>query len=53
MSNQVAKKQESGALVDVNILLEDSGAGMENMSSDDMMIPRLSILQQMSPQELP
>ena len=50
MAKQVAKKQEAGALVDVNILLEDSGAGMENMSSDDMMIPRLSILQQMSPQ---
>ena len=50
MSKQVAKKQEAGALVDVNILLEDIGAGMEGMSPDDMMIPRLSILQQMSPQ---
>ena len=50
MAKQVAKKQEAGALVDVNILLEDIGAGMENMSSDDMMIPRLSILQQLSPQ---
>ena len=48
MANQI-KKKESAEIVDINLLLEDSEAG-HNMSNDDMMIPRLRILQDGSPQ---
>lgn len=48
---KVAKKEETNIVAfDESILLEDAGAGQEGMSKDDMMIPRLTILQQMSPQ---
>ena len=51
MANEVAKKKESNVVpFDESILLEDVGAGQEGMSKDDLMIPRISILQQMSPQ---
>jgi len=51
MANEVAKKKESNVVAfDESILLEDAGAGQEGMSKDDMMIPRITILQQMSPQ---
>lgn len=49
--NQVAKKQNTDvAVFDESILLADAGAGLENVTQDDLMIPRLSILQAMSPQ---
>ena len=44
------KKTTQLATFDADILLEDAGAGMENMTAEDFMIPRLSILQQMSTQ---
>ena len=44
------KKTTQLATIDADILLEDAGAGMENMTAEDFMIPRLSILQQMSTQ---
>ena len=46
MANEIKKKQ-SAEIVDINLLLEDSEAG-HNMSNDDMMIPRLRILQKSS-----
>ena len=50
-SKNVAKKKETSvALVDESILLQDQGSGAEGMDSQDFMIPRISILQQMSPQ---
>ena len=51
MANEVAKKKESNVVAfDESILLQDAGAGQEGMNKEDLMIPRLSILQQMSPQ---
>ena len=49
---ELAKKEESNvvSMSVVDMLLEDAGSASEGMSKDDMMIPRLSILQQMSPQ---
>ena len=35
---------------DTSILLEDAGTASENMTADDMLIPRLRILQSGSPQ---
>ena len=49
--NQVAKKKETAvAKFDASILVDDAGTAAENMSQEDMMIPRLSILQAQSPQ---
>ena len=51
MANEVVKKKESNVVAfDESILLQDAGAGQEGMNKEDLMIPRLSILQQMSPQ---
>jgi hypothetical protein len=51
MANDVVKKKESNVVAfDESILLEDIGSGSEGMTKDDVMIPRLSILQQMSDQ---
>ena len=46
--NEVAEKQNT-EVVDMSLLLEDSQTG-HNMTNDDMMIPRLRILQDGSPQ---
>ena len=48
----IQKKEEANNVVafDPNLLLEDAGSGQETMSQEDMMIPRISILQQMSDQ---
>ena len=48
----VAKKETGNNVVafDESILIEDAGKGTEGMTQDDLMIPRLSVLQQMSPQ---
>ena len=48
-NNKVAKKEQSSNIVDISLLLEDAETG-HNMSNDDMMIPRLRILQDGSPQ---
>jgi hypothetical protein len=51
MAKNVAKKKANPvALIDEAILLADQGSGAEGMDSQDFMIPRISILQQMSPQ---
>lgn len=49
--NEVAKKENSAVVVfDESVLLADAGLGLENITKDDIMIPRLSILQALSPQ---
>ncbi len=49
--NQVENKQESNVIeFDQSILLEDAGSGAEGMTQEDMLIPRLNILQKMSDQ---
>ena len=49
--NEVAKKENSEVVVfDESVLLADAGLGLENITKDDIMIPRLSILQALSPQ---
>ncbi len=51
MNNELNLKQESNVVAfDQSILLEDAGSASENMTSDDMLIPRLRILQAQSPQ---
>lgn len=45
-----AKSQSNLTTFDESILLEDVGAGQEGMGAEDLMIPRLTILQQMSDQ---
>ena len=49
---KVVKKQntEVATKVDPSLLIEDAGTAAENMTQEDMMIPRLSILQALSPQ---
>ena len=49
--NQVAKKKQTAVTkFDASILIDDAGTAAENMTQEDMMIPRLSILQAQSPQ---
>ena len=48
-NNQVAKKQ-STELADVSLFMEDAGSGLENVTADDLTIPRLKILQALSPE---
>tara|TARA_X000001388_G_scaffold73794_1_gene65945 strand:+ start:21817 stop:22608 length:792 start_codon:yes stop_codon:yes gene_type:complete len=51
MANEIKKKEESNVVAfDSSILLEDVGAGTEGFTKEDVLMPRLSILQQMSPQ---
>jgi hypothetical protein len=51
MAKEVAKKKSNNVVAfDEELLLADSMAGMENMSQDDFMIPRINILQALSPQ---
>jgi hypothetical protein len=50
MAKEVAKKKSTNVVeFDQELLLADSGAGLEGMTSEDFMIPRITILQQMSP----
>tara|TARA_R110001592_G_scaffold85504_3_gene252778 strand:- start:413 stop:1210 length:798 start_codon:yes stop_codon:yes gene_type:complete len=44
------KKDNVVALVSNDMLFEDQGAGQEGIESQDLMIPRITILQSMSPQ---
>lgn len=49
--NEVAEtSKKSVALVNDLNLMEDKGAGSETMSADELAIPRISILQALSPQ---
>ena len=50
--NQVAQKKTTEVVVSEldKILEEDSGAGLENFTTDDMQIPFVRILQALSPQ---
>jgi hypothetical protein len=51
MANEIANKKESNVVAfDESILLEDVGSGSEGMTKDDILMPRLGILQQMSDQ---
>lgn len=51
MATNVAEKKSTNVVaIDPSILLADVGAGQEQMTQDDLMIPRLQILQSMSPQ---
>ena len=46
MANEVELKKESNVIpFDASLLLEDAGSAGENMTADDMLIPRLRILQ--------
>ena len=50
-SKKVAKKEATElTVVSDDILFEDQGAGQEGIDSQDLMIPRITILQSMSPQ---
>ena len=45
MANNVQTKKATNVVeFDDSILLEYAGAGQENMSQEDMMIPRISVL---------
>jgi len=48
--NAVAKKGKTNVPATTTLFDEDSGAGMENVTTDDMAIPFLTILQSNSPQ---
>ena len=51
MAKAVAKKKDNVvALVNEDMLFEDQGAGAEGIGSQDLMVPRITILQSMSPQ---
>ena len=53
MANEIKKKVESNVVAfDKSILLQDAGSASENMSQDDIMIPRLNILQAQSPKAM-
>jgi hypothetical protein len=46
MANEVELKKESNVIpFDASLLLEDAGSAGDNMTADDMLIPRLRILQ--------
>ena len=51
MANEVELKKESNVIpFDASLLLEDAGSAGENMTTDDMLIPRLKIMQSSSDQ---
>ena len=47
--NDIVKKQEAGALV-ANMFEADANQGIENMSQDDIALPFLKVLGQLSPE---
>ena len=47
--NQVQKKEEAGAL-STNIFEADAGAGSQNMTQEDLALPFLKVLGQLSPE---
>ena len=50
MAKIEVKKDSNVIAFDPSILLEDAGTAGENMTADDMLIPRLKILQAQSPE---
>ena len=51
MAKQLAeKKQQQVATIDPSILVEDANSAGDTMSSDDLLIPRIRVLQAQSPQ---
>tara|TARA_R110000796_G_scaffold124600_1_gene239061 strand:+ start:12387 stop:13196 length:810 start_codon:yes stop_codon:yes gene_type:complete len=51
MSKELEEKKSNGITTfDASILIDDAGVGQETMSRDDYMIPRLQVLQSLSPQ---
>ena len=52
MENETIEQEsnnQSLATIDVALLAEDEGAGLENVSSDDLLIPSLKLVQKGSP----
>ncbi len=49
MANEIAKKEEEGALVEASAYAGYEGMGYENQTKDDSKIPTIDILQMMSP----
>ena len=48
---QIAKKSNSEiATLSDDLILANAGKGLQNISNDDVTIPRLAIIQSMSPQ---
>lgn len=54
MSKQQLKKKDSGELavgdISADLILKSAGKGLENITNDDITIPRLAIIQSGSPQ---
>jgi hypothetical protein len=48
--NQVAKKQSSELAVVTDMFEQDASTGLENMSQDDLALPFLKVLSQLSPE---
>lgn len=48
--NQVAKKQENAVALVNDMFESDAASGMENMSQDDLALPFLKLLSQLSPE---
>lgn len=49
-SKAVSTKDEAGLPAEMEMFENDAGAGLENVTSSDLLIPRLTILQDLSPQ---
>ena len=47
-TNEVAEKS-STALTALSVFEEDAGSGLENIGAEDVTVPRLKILQALSP----
>jgi hypothetical protein len=45
----ITKKQKTELSLDVNDMMADANSGLENVSSEDLAIPFLRIIQAMSP----
>ena len=47
---QVAKKNNSAVTIADDLILANAGKGLQNITNDDVTIPRLAIVQSGSPQ---
>jgi hypothetical protein len=47
---EVVEKKSTNLTLDVNDMMKDSGSGLENVTSEDLAIPFLRVIQAMSPQ---
>ena len=48
--NQVVKKEEAGALA-INLFEADADKGSQNMTQEDLALPFLKVLGQLSPED--